>query len=517
MKPEKIIDAIGGLRQERIAGAQSRKRAFPLWARYAAAAAAFVLVVTVVGLSLFPPSAPEPSLPNTDPEHVEGDNLPNKDPEPVEGDNIIYAPTRSDAHYFATYLAAPNYPEELVYPEEDDYGAISDWELEKLEVAIGSTDIPINFLKESAAAVLSGSKENTAFSPISLYMALSMLAETSNGESRQQILDLLRCDDIDSLRQGAKQLWQKHYNGDGRLALQLSNALFLNNRQSFHKDTVDILATDYYASVLRGEMGSPEYDALMQEWISKNTGGMLDDSLENYTTEEDLAAILTSTIYFRGTWTSEFIKERNTVAPFYTTDGERDVEYMHKSGKMPYYMSENFTAVQMKFTRNGCMWLIKPDEGVSVEEVISEGKLMGVLAHGSTSSVYGGEHSPTIILTVPKFDYTVKNDLITPLKKLGVTDVFDEQKADLSSLIADENVDGNGAYVSAAGQEVRVTIDEEGCTAAAVTQITEQAADAIIDKIPEYVEFTLDHPFLYVIVSEFGEPLFAGTIQDPSK
>lgn len=42
--------------------------------------------------------------------------------------------------------------------------------------------------------------ENTVCSPINLYIAFGMLAETSDGNTRQQILDMLGAQDMDTLR-----------------------------------------------------------------------------------------------------------------------------------------------------------------------------------------------------------------------------------------------------------------------------------------------------------------------------
>ena len=42
--------------------------------------------------------------------------------------------------------------------------------------------------------------ENTVCSPINLYIAFAMLAETSDGNTRQQILDMLGAQDMDTLR-----------------------------------------------------------------------------------------------------------------------------------------------------------------------------------------------------------------------------------------------------------------------------------------------------------------------------
>ena len=63
-----------------------------------------------------------------------------------------------------------------------------------------------------------------------------------------------------------------------------------------------------------------------------------------------------------------------------------------------------------------------------------------------------------------------------------------------------------------AQHDVRVMIDEEGCTAAAYTVL-------LIDEtgmpLKEEVDFVLNRPFLFVITSEVGLPLFVGIVNHP--
>ncbi len=59
-----------------------------------------------------------------------------------------------------------------------------------------------DFFAESIREFMSDSQgENVVYSPLNVYMALGMLAEVSDGNSRQQILDLLNAESIEALRQ----------------------------------------------------------------------------------------------------------------------------------------------------------------------------------------------------------------------------------------------------------------------------------------------------------------------------
>ena len=92
------------------------------------------------------------------------------------------------------------------------------------------------------------------------------------------------------------------------------------------------------------------------------------------------------------------------------------------------------------------------------------------------------------------------------LKKLGITDVLNADTADFSPLAGP----GAGIFLSQADHAARVKVDEYGVEAAAYTVVL-----GALGAIPpeEEVDFVLDRPFLFVITSRQGLPLFCGIVQ----
>ena len=107
--------------------------------------------------------------------------------------------------------------------------------------------------------------------------------------------------------------------------------------------------------------------------------------------------------------------------------------------------------------------------------------------------------------SVPKFDVSSVVGLREGLNALGVTDIFDAVTADFSPLA--EN--SEELYVSAARHAARVVIDEQGCTAAAFTEMAVNGAAMPPD---EEMDFIVDRPFLFVVTGDTGGILFAGTV-----
>ena len=114
-----------------------------------------------------------------------------------------------------------------------------------------------------------------------------------------------------------------------------------------------------------------------------------------------------------------------------------------------------------------------------------------------------------INLSVPKFDVSSEQNLKKGLQNLGVTNCFDENKSDFSSLCPDFK---DPIFISKIEHGVRVAIDEEGVTATAYT--VEMLAGSSRPSDDE-IDFVLDRPFIFVITSEDGLPLFTGVVNQP--
>ena len=107
-----------------------------------------------------------------------------------------------------------------------------------------------------------------------------------------------------------------------------------------------------------------------------------------------------------------------------------------------------------------------------------------------------------INLSMPKFDVSSQIELTEGLGELGITDIIDETKADMSAITDDR------AFVSKMVHGARVTADEEGCTAASFVLTLCGATSAPLD----VVDFTLDRPFIFVIAGFDGLPLYIGIV-----
>lgn len=112
-----------------------------------------------------------------------------------------------------------------------------------------------------------------------------------------------------------------------------------------------------------------------------------------------------------------------------------------------------------------------------------------------------------------KFDYdlNIKEDL----QKLGITNVFDSNKADLSNISSSKN------YIEDAKQKTNIEFANEGIKAAAVTYVGDFGTgvggfDYLYDVPVEKINLDFDKPYMFIIRDKnSGEVWFTGTVYKP--
>lgn len=483
MKAEKFSDAIGMLDEDLIAEAEqtrkNRKSKRRLWIRCVAAVACLCVVLA-----------------------------------------CVFGKSGTGGNAYA--LAEAEYPEMAPYPNETDYGELDNEAFSEAYDAWltsrraqqdqpdGYADGLNGFFTATMRQFLSGAEtENHVYSPLNVYMALSMLAEITDGNTRQQILNLLGETQIEPLRERVSALWNANYCKDGATTSVLANSLWLNETVNFKQSTLNRLAKTYYASSYRGEMGSAEFTKALQDWLNEQTGGLLQEQASDMKLDRQTILALASTIYFQAKWSEQFSESATEAGTFHAASGDVTCDFMHQSSSKHYFWGDGFSAVAQELDESGSMWLILPDEGVSVGDLLSDSAVMELVSTGNQlDGGWANKKFLTVNLAMPKFDVVSDVDLKDGLKELGVTDVFDDVAADFSPLTPDVN----GIGLDSVRHAARVMVDEEGCTAAAYTVM--QRFGAAMPPEDE-VDFVLDRPFLFVITGADGLPLFAGVVNQP--
>ena len=401
-------------------------------------------------------------------------------PEPVAPEMSAQEFVESDLHWewWDAYR-------EKMMASQDLQGGISDYYMSVMEQLLVSED------------------ENTVCSPLNIYIAFSMLAEVTEGETRQQILDMLGVSDIETLRENVSVLWNANYVDTPTLTSLLADSLWLRNDMEYDAETLQLLADQYYASSFSGVPGSEEMDQSLRTWTDENTGGLLGEYTADMSLDPETVLAIVSTVYYRATWSDEFSEDDTSPGIFHGTAGDTEVDMMRRTATMGVYRADEFTSLGLALNDSGSMYFLLPDEGVDVNELTADPQILDALTWGGDEENWS---YPLVHLSVPRFRVSSRTDLLSSMRALGVTDALDPALADFSPLTADSD----GIYVSGAEHAALVEIDEYGVTGAAYTMMMNAGAAMPEDEI----DFTLDRPFMFVVTGRDGSILFAGVVRN---
>ena len=408
-----------------------------------------------------------------------------------------------------TQLAAPVEVSMPQYPREvnnDDWDAWWESYQEKTADMTDPAAMTHWFTTSIPALMQNAGNENRVCSPLNIYMALSMLAAVTDGETRQQILDALGAESLELLQKQTAQLWTENSWDDGVVTSVLANSIWLRDGYAYNEETLKKLGEDFYASAFSGEMGSAAYDNKLRDWTNEHTGNLLTEQASGLKLDPATVLALVSTIYYRASWSDKFSSSATTQDVFHAPDGDVTADFMHSSDLNTVYYGDGFSAIGLSMENSGQMWLLKPDEGVDAAELLQNEDALGfLLANGGWSQT----QRATVNLSLPKFDISSDLDIQDTLAQLGMTDVMDDEKSDFTPLTTADSA----LELTQAKHAARVKIDEDGCEAAAYTMLDIEAKAMLGPE--EEIDFTLDKPFVFAITGIDGLPLFVGLVNQP--
>lgn len=371
-----------------------------------------------------------------------------------------------------------------------------------------SDDAFVNSQFELAAKLfresLGDEDENAMISPLSICLALAMLANGAEGETLAEIESVIGGDiPIEALNEYLAG-YVASLPSDEKFKLSIANSIWLRDDSERFEVKPEFLQTnvDYYDA----EVFAAEFDDRtardMNNWVSNHTDGMIDEIVD--TIDPTTMMYLVNTILFDAEWMQiyERIDVRDGI--FTAADGERqEVEFMH-SDENRYIETENATGF-FKYYRGGYSFVaLLPREGLTTQEYLAtlDGESLRAALDGATSAA--------VKASIPKFEYEYEIGLKPTLSALGIRRAFDAAAADLSRL--GSSPEGN-IFVEDALHKTYITVDARGTRAGAVTVVVNGCAGEEVPEEPKVV--LLDRPFVYMIVdNECNLPIFIGTVNE---
>ncbi|MBO4870263.1 MAG: hypothetical protein J5585_11185 [Clostridia bacterium] len=360
---------------------------------------------------------------------------------------------------------------------------------------------------------------NYVISPLSFKYALGMLIAGAEGNTLKQFTEGLGLKDLSEFENYVKSFNSFEEGFNSKIARDLTeyderiksgaNPDFLKKPGGalhvadsvWKRSDLDDFKSEYK---LRLEMYNARYDSFfgsdiikkVNDWANEKTEGMIPKVLPDDYDTEGLAVVLANALYYKNGWRNEFfeIGERD----FRTSGGEKVKKNFIESEEYYAYYEDADTRLVV----------VPMDNGVNMVFVIgSTSGLSEKIAQAKTKNV---------MVIIPEFTTETSLDnyeLKGFLGSLGITDVFEAGKADLSGMIEGKD----DLYVSDIIQKAKIKLDKTGVEAAAVTVIS--VKDTAVPADP--VVFKADEPFRFYITTgesgwtnDSGVVLFEGRISE---
>ena len=220
--------------------------------------------------------------------------------------------------------------------------------------------------------------------------------------------------------------------------------------------------------------------------VSQATGGMIPNLFDNIDPKTIL--ILVNAIYFKALWKSPF-NVKNTEPDNFRLDSGQVITtpMMYGNRRLAYFEDSSGTkAVRLDYREGSlAMVLILPPEGMSLRTYI-QSHLTKEMFQTILNGLY---KSRKVQLKIPRFRLESSIELIPQLKALGIQDIFDQKRANLSK------ISSGSIFVSEVIQKAVIQCDERGTEAAVATAVVKRKM-----KYTPHVKFTADRPFLFALV-----------------
>ena len=358
---------------------------------------------------------------------------------------------------------------------------------------------------------VSGDGDNVFFSPISAYVAFSMISEAARGETASQLQGIFGFEPDDGLRHNATAILMSSLNQpDPCATLQLASSLWLAEQFEPYDSYIGVVNDAYQADVETVNFMGGGINRI-NGWASEKTQGKIPKVLDPDSIPENMTIAILNAIYFKGTWEEPFPAGNTHESDFWTGTQEVKADFMSMTTEFGYTESDGVQVLSMPYQGDRLSMLVmlvmlpSDRDGLDTLERIVTSELIEEWQESLRSTL--------VRALVPKFEMSTHYNLTSPLVNMGVEDVFDPWISDLSGMAHLEPLER--LYVNIAIQDAYVKVNEEGTEAAAVTTIGGGMMTTSLP--PEPVPFIADHPFLFLIQDdESGTILFMGRVSNPS-
>lgn len=343
----------------------------------------------------------------------------------------------------------------------------------------------LSFFKHVNAAEKPG--ENIVVSPYSAGVALSMVAEGAQGQTRVEFDNALNGCLFKAVDLGS----------NDTVTVKSANSVWVDDDFSIRNRYVGLLEEYFDAQVVNLSFSDPATVKAINNWCSENTEGKISEIVDRL--NPGMVMMLVNALYFNASWVDAFPVENTRAEVFHANSGDVKVPMMSRTGRMNYLEYEGSQVVELPYEgERYSMYVVLPASSMGVDKMIS---YVNETTYGQAVNMMA---PAKVSLTMPKFKLETSLILNKTLQNMGVKSAFTSAAdfkgiAEMGPLVLDQ-----------VKQKCYIDVSEKGTEAAAVTSIGVRLTSARPEKVATMV---VDRPFLFFISDRMnGNILFAGKI-----
>lgn len=329
--------------------------------------------------------------------------------------------------------------------------------------------------------------ENIVVSPYSAGVALSMVAEGAEGQTRVEFDNalngcLFKAEDLGS---------------NDTVVVKSANSVWVTDDFSIRNRYVSLLEKDFDAFITTLNFSDPATVKAINNWCAENTNGKISEIIDRI--NPGTVMMLINALYFNAPWEEAFLERNTREGVFHGYAGDVQVPMMAKTERLNYAEYQGCQMVELPYQGGRySMYVVLPAAGMGVDQMIPYiNETLYDQAMGIMTPV-------KVKLTMPKFKLETSLVLNKSLQEMGIRTAF-TSAADFKGI-----AEMGALTLDQVKQKCYIEVTEKGTEAAAVTSVGVRLTSARPETM---VSMNVDRPYLFFISDRTnGNILFAGKV-----
>ena len=347
------------------------------------------------------------------------------------------------------------------------------------------TGFALSFFKNVDKTLKPG--ENIVVSPYSAGVALSMVAEGAEGQTRVE---------FDNALNGCLFKAEDLGNND-TVVVKSANSVWVTDDFSIRNRYVSLLEKDFDAFITTLNFADPATVKAINNWCAENTNGKISEIIDRI--NPGTVMMLVNALYFNAPWEEAFLERNTKEGVFHGYAADVQVPMMARTARLNYAEYQGCQLVELPYQgERYAMYVVLPSAGMGVDQMIPYinetlyNQAMGMMA------------PVKVKLTMPKFKLETSLVLNKSLQEMGIRTAF-TSAADFKGI-----AEMGALTLDQVKQKCYIEVSEKGTEAAAVTSVGVRLTSARPETV---VTMNVDRPYLFFISDRTnGNILFAGKV-----